>query len=238
MFRSAAAITATATVMLIAGLGGAAAYGDSGSEASAEPAASSTTTPATADAPATTLAPPTTLPTTTLPPTTTTLAPTTTTSVPEPDCSAAALDLDRLPPQPGLPPEVAATRDAIVAAAVACDWERLDALTAGEFAYSYGIGRRPISYWQEREYHGEPATAQMVLALSLSYGMDDQFDQPVYYWPAALGTPPGSPEWSELAGLYTDDELARMADFGGFTGHHHGIRADGDWRYYIFGNRT
>lgn len=262
MFRSAAAIAATATLLLLAGLGGAA-YGDSGSSVMApgtEAPVPSTTAP-TAEEPLTTTAtaPPTT--TTTASPTATSV-PTTTTSAPaqapgrtepapsspaptpapaaaptpEPGCSAAALGLDGVAPQVGLPAEVAAARDAIVAAAVACDWHRLDTLTAGEFAYSYGVGPRPVSYWQDLEARGEPATAQMVIALTFSHGVDDQFDQPIYYWPAALSTAPGSAEWEELAGIYGADALAAMAELGGFTGDRHGIRADGDWRFFILGS--
>ncbi len=129
---------------------------------------------------------------------------------------------------------MAAARDRIARAAIACDWELLHRLTAGDFAYSYGIGRRPVDYWQELEAAGEAVTAQMVVALGMSFGVDHQFEQPIYYWPAALGADPGAAEWAELPDVYTEAELAKMTEFGGFTGHRHGIRADGDWRFFVY----
>jgi hypothetical protein len=86
-----------------------------------------------------------------------------------PSCSA--FGMSPVPVAQDLPEPVAATRQAIVAAAVACDYDTLGALASWPyFAYSFGESGDPAGYWRSLEEGdtGEPLR-WMVETLNLPF---------------------------------------------------------------------
>jgi hypothetical protein len=77
------------------------------------------------------------------------------------DCSAAGIAYADAPVAEG---PVEQTRYAALEAAVACDWERLRALMADDFSYSFGgnlDADEAIAAWQDAEGSGEPILATL-----------------------------------------------------------------------------
>jgi hypothetical protein len=170
------------------------------------------------------------------------------------DCSAAALQDPEATypqnPQPELPPAVREMRERIVNAALQCDYDTLNALALdGRDLFSYSFGdpdEEPGEYWQMIEEakprFREPVLSLLVQTLDLSY-CTQRFEDPEgegmvtqYEWPSAQCDTPTDEQWAELEGLYTDEEIQTMKDFGGFIGWRIGILEDGDWISYIAGD--
>jgi len=156
-------------------------------------------------------------------------------------CSAAGMD-GVSHPQSDLPPAVAEMRLQIVEAAMACDYERLGELVGpGRFTYSFGQGNEaPADVWREAEEAGGDPLRTLVQHLDLPH-RSREIDGVVYYsWPSAFGY--GS--WSEvpesdkeaLRPLYSEEDLASFAEFGGYIGYRVTITADGDWLNFVAGD--
>jgi hypothetical protein len=191
------------------------------------PAAGST--PTTVPAPVTTVpAPITTVPDTTMVPPTT---------VPTADCSAAGMTMP--PDQEGLPMAVAETRRAILEAAIACDYESLEALAATGFRTSFGgTGFEKIPEWEETGMY--PATKLMVQLLGTPYGFENELEPRTYWWPSAFGYD----SWDEiqpadmepLRSIYTEEELEMTAEFGSYALWRLSIDESGEWTTFIAGD--
>ena len=157
---------------------------------------------------------------------------------PEPDCSSAAVR--RTLPEQDLPDAVAAVREAVFAAAIACDYEELErlALERGEgFTFSYGGGTSAADHWRELEENGteEPMRA-LVTILSLPYTRNETGS---YAWPTAYDESPSEADWQALvdAGLHTQEEVDLMKEQGtGYLGYRTAITADGDWQFFVAGD--
>lgn len=173
--------------------------------------------------------------------TTTTQAVTTNVPAPAPRCSAAQLAAK--PVTQDLPEPVAAKRAAIVAAAVACDYEALAALTGDPFTYSFGGGDDPAGYWRGLESSKDvttPPLGAMVRLLDLRYGINDAGDVAYYVWPAAFS----HNSWSAvpqvdkeaLRVLYGDKDLSSFAQFGGYIGYRVSITSKGEWNAFVAGD--
>jgi hypothetical protein len=141
-------------------------------------------------------------------------------------------------PQTGLPPAVEETRDRIIAAAQAQDYEALDALIpdAG-FTFSYGASGRPTDYWKDLEASGEAPLATMAALLALPHTRA----QDVYVWPWAYDEDPAALTEAEKdalagAGAATVEQLDQMAEFGHYLGWRIGIRRDGTWLFFVAGD--
>lgn len=147
----------------------------------------------------------------------------------DPACSAAGLTLS--PIDDGIPQVVEATRLAIARAAVACDYEELEALTGEDFTSSFG-GGDAATFWRTEEDAGRPVLATLVAIL----------DQPV------TSSPDGSWLWPRLAAGDADgtelDALVRSMGVdpddwfyeGSYVGPRVGIAGDGVWEYYVAGD--
>jgi hypothetical protein len=137
-----------------------------------------------------------------------------------------------------LPPAVERTRDAIVDAARAFDYEALAALLdPATFSYSFGESGDPIGYWRTLEEEGEVPILGDFLPVVLSMHVGKQDD--VYVWPAAHAKEPSA--WTEedladMRQLYTDEEIRGFEDFGGYAGYRVGIREDGTWLFFVAGD--
>lgn len=158
------------------------------------------------------------------------------------DCSAAGLDPDLA--QQDLPPAVEQTRQQLVDAAVACDYEALERLaaTSSGFEYSFGGGDDPAGYWRRREDDGEPVLAYLVGVLELGHGIIEPGDVPgqVYAWPEVFTfDDPSRDDFASVvdSGLYDDADVdGWMEIIGGYTGYRVGIDESGTWRFFVAGD--
>ena len=158
-------------------------------------------------------------------------------------CSTTGLDLD-LVPQPGLPAPVAVTRQAIFNAAMACDYDGLQALAdAGDEFFTASFGGSDISHYRSLESRGGAALAYMARLLNLAYAIETE-DAVYYTWPSAfrlLESPYGDglpdTDYQMLLELYTVEGLQEMFDgIGGYVGFRHGIIEDGEWWFFVAGD--
>lgn len=158
-------------------------------------------------------------------------------------CSAEGLEPPT--PDPDLPEAVEATRQAVAAAAIACDWEALGALVdPTQFSFSFGADTDAIGFWEELEGDqlGEPMRF-LVETLKLNWVLDElppEAELPDnYIWPEAfpLIWEDVTPEMRDaLRPLYDDQDFEGFANIGGFAGYRLAIDDNGVWRYFIAGD--
>ena len=164
-------------------------------------------------------------------------------------CSAQGEDWV-LEDQAGLPEPVVAKRRAIFEAALACDFEGLEALAGLDEPYSlWGfvseMGGSAEAWW-EGEAAGYAPVWFLARTLNLSYvpeaysyGEDQTLEWRGYVWPAAasdegwLSVP--ADRRAELADLYGEESMASYSKYGWFTGYRVMISDDGTWWYFGFG---
>jgi hypothetical protein len=134
----------------------------------------------------------------------------------------------------GLPPEVAETHAALLAAAESGDYEALRPLIPDDgFSYTFGEPPPggPIEYWQQVEAEsGESPSEILARILRLPYTLSAGR----YVWPFAYDK-----QEDEL----TDYELELLGDLAfysgagsGYLGWRAGIEPDGTWRFFIAGD--
>lgn len=139
-----------------------------------------------------------------------------------------------------LPPPVAETRDAILAAAEG-GLEDLAALTDPQFTSNYG-GEETLVYWQYLEGEGQDIreTAKALLALGCTVDADD--DTVFYTWPAAVDLP-----YTELTdaerkaiGALHGGDIESVYVEGSEVGYYAGwslvITSDGRWFALVAGD--
>lgn len=137
-----------------------------------------------------------------------------------------------------LPPAVAKKRDAIVAAAHAFDYDRLETLLDREtFSYSFGERGNPVGYWRRLEEEGEVPILGDYLPVILSAPHAQRGD--TYVWPSAYGKSPSS--WTAkdrqwLTNFYTEQEIREFERAGDYVGWRVGIRRDGTWLFFVSGD--
>ena len=159
-------------------------------------------------------------------------------------CSAAPLS-PGAPPQAQLPPRVAATRAAIIRAAIACDYESLGELArAGSRPFTYSFGQQgasaPGELWRQAEQRGEPVLRTLVEILRLPYATSPVEESAQYRWPSAFGFD----RWEDIPAedrealrrVFSDAELKRFEQFGSYIGHRVGIEAAGEWLFFVAGD--
>jgi hypothetical protein len=175
-------------------------------------------------------------------------------------CSASGLSPDV--PKQDLPAPVASMRQQIAKAATACDFDGLERLAlAGDSSFSFSFGGQegsPGDYWRKLEAEGKAPLAFLVKVLAVRFGTVEipppettpaaaasptpAGSRTVYAWPsAATRDVPTDSDWAELERVYPKDQVARMkqdsAKFGiGYLGWRAGIRAAGDWIYFVEGD--
>ena len=155
-------------------------------------------------------------------------------------CSASGLD-DDAEPQDGLPDAVARTRQEIVAAAVACDYDALSELAGDEFSYTFGRAEQPPGeYWRDLEARGEDPLRALVELLNVPYGTIDIEGAALYVWPSAFTYESWDavPEEDKraLESLYDEEDFEAFETSGSYLGYRIGIREDGRWLYFIAGD--
>lgn len=154
-------------------------------------------------------------------------------------CSAADL-----PAEPAtdrdLPEPVAEMRDAIVAAATDCDFDRLAGLPQpGAFTYSFGDSGDPAAFWRRAEADSEPLAA-LVHFLNRPFATRATDGVTQYVWPRAYVYDSWEAVPAEdrdgLRPVYDAEDFERFDQFGSYTGYRIGITADGDWVFFVAGD--
>jgi hypothetical protein len=134
----------------------------------------------------------------------------------------------------GLPPEVAETHAALLAAAESGDYEALRPLIPDDgFSYTFGLPSEggPIEYWQQVEADsGESPIEILARILRLPYTLSAGR----YVWPFA---------YDKSEDELTDYERELLGDLAfysgagsGYLGWRAGIEPDGTWRFFIAGD--
>lgn len=137
-----------------------------------------------------------------------------------------------------LPPAVGKKRDAIVAAAHAFDYDRLETLLDRKnFSYSFGESGDPVGYWRRLEEVGEVPILGDYLPVILGAPYARRGD--TYVWPSAYGKSPSS--WTAedrqwLTNFYTEPEIKAFERAGDYVGWRVGIREDGTWLFFVSGD--
>lgn len=141
--------------------------------------------------------------------------------------------------QPDLPQAVAEKRALIWGAAVECDWGGLGSALGTPFSYSFGDQGDPIGYWQRIDAVGGSSIQHLADLLAGPYATVDYADGTTYVWPSAFGrdwADVGPADREALRPLYGDDDFASFDQFGAYIGYRIGIRADGEWVFFVAGD--
>lgn len=158
-------------------------------------------------------------------------------TAPEGTCSAEDVPLPA--GVEGLPAAVAETRNAIFAAAAACDFDALEGLAGDQFNTSFGGGGvENLRLWENQ---GRDPMATLLYLLDMKHAtieVDDDAD--IYVWPAVAAS--GSlgeiteEELDELANIHSEGELDDFASAGSYLGWRTGIDQEGNWLYFVAGD--
>ncbi len=159
---------------------------------------------------------------------------TVTETAPETVCSVSGLRITL--PDEELPAAVADTRRRIFEAALACDFDTLQAIALeGEpgFTYSYGGETSASDFWRgEEERDGRPL-AILVQILALPHARNEAG---FYAWPTAYAEHPSDAAWNALEAVYSRDEINAWRDFGSYLGYRVGITPAGEWQFFVAGD--
>jgi hypothetical protein len=160
----------------------------------------------------------------------------------EPECSAATPPV-RLVQQEALPKRVAEMREAVLEAAVVCDFEHLEGLAranGGRFTFTFGDARSAGAYWREQEAAGGEPLRFLAEMLQRPFGEVTLGEGVVYVWPSAAtyeGWAQVPPEARHaLRPLYGDEDFALFEEFGAYIGYRAGITDSGEWIYFVAGD--
>jgi hypothetical protein len=157
-------------------------------------------------------------------------------------CSAQRLG-GLLKPEAGVPSTVAATRERIGRAAVACDYDALGRLAsegAAPFTFTYGDATRAETYWRNEELTGARPLSKLVKILSLEPATRRTGEETQFVWPAAyaydswVAVPDAQKD--ALRAVYTPPQIAEFRDQHSYIGYRVGISATGEWLFFVAGD--
>lgn len=156
-------------------------------------------------------------------------------TAPAATCSASSFSAD-LPAEDGLPDAVATLRDRIATAAVACDYDLLQAIALEGsigFTASYGSETSAADHWRGEEERGGKPLAKLIQILATPFGRNEAN---FYAWPSAYTENPTEAQWQSLEGIYSHDEIASFKELGSYLGYRVGITPAGDWQFFVSGD--
>jgi hypothetical protein len=144
-----------------------------------------------------------------------------------------------LAPQAGLPEVVEKTRQAIYIAALTRDYDKLAALaTYPNFTYSFGMPYpEGFSGFLRIAAKDEGVSAFDIIPrlLKTPYAYSNQ----IYTWPGLFTKEPIKWTAEDIAVLktfFTDEEIEKYRQYGGYLYYRLGINSKGEWIYYIAGD--
>ena len=156
---------------------------------------------------------------------------------PAAECSASGLDLTL--PEQDLPEPVAATRQRVFDAAVACDYDALAGLASEEgFTFSFGGGTDPAEHWRTVEASAEEPKPIRALATILTLPVTRN-EAGSYAWPSAYTESPTEQDWADLveSGLYDQADVDRSRELNEpYYGYRTAITPEGDWQFFVAGD--
>lgn len=154
---------------------------------------------------------------------------------PESACSTSGLRIV-LPEEADLPAQVAGTRRRIFEAAVACDYDALQAVALeGEpgFTYSYGGETSAADFWRGEEERGGRPLAILVQILAMPHTRNEAG---FYAWPTAYSEHPTEEAWNALEAVYSRGEINAWRELGSYLGYRVGITPAGEWQFFVAGD--
>ncbi len=165
---------------------------------------------------------------------------TTSGSAPEPAPALAPAPAPEPAPAPApdaleaLTPEAAATREALLAAAVADDWGVIGALFPedGQFTSNFGGETGHIAFYRSLDLD---LTAEIVALLEGPFAQRDGF----FIWPELHVRVPfefAADERADLEARFGGDALEQWEAAGSYLGWRIGITEAGDWRFFVAGD--
>jgi hypothetical protein len=137
-----------------------------------------------------------------------------------------------------IPARVADTRQAILDAAQARDFQALRALIPDDgFTFSYGGETDPIAFWKRLESEGHVPVFGDILPMVLN--SEPGFDRGIFVWPAQAAEDPA--EWDEsdieaLTAIHAEEDIRSFQDAGVYLGWRVGIDRDGTWVFFVAGD--
>jgi hypothetical protein len=125
-------------------------------------------------------------------------------------------------------------RVALLAAAVAGDWDAIGALlpTDGQFTSSFGGETDHIAFYRSLE---QDLTSEIVALLEGPFAQNDDF----FIWPDLHVRVPfaiGDDERAESEARYGAEALEQWEGAGAYLGWRIGITSTGDWRFFVAGD--
>jgi hypothetical protein len=146
---------------------------------------------------------------------------------PAPDPEAPVVD-----PLDALAPEVRATRDALLAAASASDWDAIGALIPDGFSSSFGGEEDHVAYYRSLD---TDVAAVIVDLLEGPFAQDGDLT----VWPDLHARAPfdiDDEERGALEEVYGAENVQDWIAAGAYLGWRIGIAADGEWIFLIAGD--
>ena len=140
----------------------------------------------------------------------------------------------------GIPSAVAARRQELIDAAVACDYRALSRLTRQNGADLRFEGEVvPVSQWRERERDGIAILRPLAGLLALAHTRQQTDDGELITWPTAVDWPfAGAADRQERAALLDvvgEAGIFGWAEAGGYAGWRTSIAPDGTWTRFWYG---
>ena len=154
-------------------------------------------------------------------------------------CSADGLSVGPLD-NDGLPSPVARTRQALLDAAVACDFRAFNQRAVDDATDLRFEGAAfPVQDWRRKERRGDAVVAPLARLLALSPARVQDGNRRLFVWPDAVEWPaadvaPGSSR-ADLEAAVGPDGVFGWAEAGGYSGWRLAISANGRWVRYWFG---
>lgn len=154
-------------------------------------------------------------------------------------CSAEGLTVGPVD-NDGIPAAVAATRQALIDAAVACDYGELGTRSVADATdLQYEGEAFPVRQWRRTERQGTEVLAPLARLLALAPVRVRDGDTVRFTWPSAVEwpfadvAPPG--ERRELVEAVGRDGIFGWSEAGGYAGWRVSIAPDGRWTRYWYG---
>ena len=140
-------------------------------------------------------------------------------------------------PDQELPEAVAETRNAIAAAAAACDHAALASMADEDgtvVSIGGGKGVDPIDHWVAEARLGDDPLIAMARLLTTTPATDPETG--TWAWPAIAVDPAFDASWEELEPILGSEVVDQMRDGPGYLGRRIGITPDGRWMFATAGD--
>jgi hypothetical protein len=154
-------------------------------------------------------------------------------------CSAEGMDFGTLDSD-GIPSPVAARRQELIDAAVACDYRAL-----GRLARADGVDLRfegevvPVQQWREREHDGIAILGPLAGLLALPHVRRGAGTEETFTWPTAVDWPTADAgtreERADLLAVVGERGIFGWTEAGGYVGWRTSIDPGGRWMNFWYG---